>query len=117
MFTADQVFATLVFIALPATLLYPIIYGLTSPWWRSWIGRALLVKAIGVAILLTFSALYQALGPDYPYRDTVRISGMVLACIGFYLALFALLQVKLNALKTRVPGETWRRHSEERGRG
>lgn len=108
MFTADNIFAWLVFAALPAVILYPTIYGFTSPWWTSWIGRALLVKAIGVAILVGFSALYQAFGPNYWGRDVVRISGMTLACIGFYAALFALIQVKLEARRERR--ETSQRH-------
>lgn len=99
--SADTAFASLVVLALPAVILYPLIYGFTSPWWTSWIGRALLVKAVGVAILVSFSALYQLFGPDYWGRDYVRIIGMALACIGFYLALFSLIQVKLEARRKR----------------
>jgi hypothetical protein len=101
MFTADQIFAHLVYLALPAVTLYPLIYGLTTRWWESWIGRALLVKAIGVFVLIVFSALFQAFGPNYWGRDVVRIGGMVLACIGFYLALFSLIQVKREARRNR----------------
>lgn len=94
MVTADQVFSGLVFIAWPATLLYPLIYGFTTPWWKSWIGRALMVEALGVFTMLTFTVLRQWLGPEYPGRDIVRISGMALAGTGFWLVLFALLRVK-----------------------
>lgn len=96
MFTADNVFAALVFMAWPATLLYPLIYGMTAPWWRSWIGRALMVEAIGVFTLLTFSALFQWFGPHYPGRDFVRISGMATATLGFWLVLFALIRVRID---------------------
>lgn len=99
--TADQIFAHLVYLALPAVILYPLIYGFTSPWWSSWIGRALLVKAVGVAILVSFSALFQFFGPNYWGRDYVRIVGMAFACVGFYLALFSLIQVKLEARRRR----------------
>lgn len=95
--TADQAFAYLVYFALPAVILYPLIYGLTSPWWRTWIGRALLIKALGVLILISFSALFQYFGPNYWGRDVVRITGMALACIGFYAALFSMIQVKVQA--------------------
>jgi hypothetical protein len=96
MFTADQIFAHLVYAAWPATLLYPIIYGFTAPWWRSWIGRALMVEAIGVFTLLTFSVLYQYFGPGYWGRDFIRISGMAVSLVGFWLVLFALIKVRLD---------------------
>lgn len=95
--TADQAFAYLVYLALPAVILYPLIYGLTSPWWKTWIGRALLIKALGVLILISFSALFQYFGPNYYGRNVVRITGMALACVGFYAALFSMLQVKIQA--------------------
>lgn len=97
MFTADNIFAWLVYAALPAVTLYPLIYGFTSPWWQTWIGRALLIKAVGVWLLIVFSALFQAFGPDYFGRNFVRIGGMSFALVGFYLALFSLIQVKLEA--------------------
>lgn len=101
MFTADNVFAWLVYAALPAVTLYPLIYGLTSPWWESWIGRALLIKAVGVWLLIVFSALFQFFGPDYFARDVVRIGGMSFALVGFYLALGSLIDVKRKARRER----------------
>ncbi len=96
MFTADQIFAHLVYLALPATFLYPLIYGLTSPWWKTWIGRALMVEALGVFTLMVFSALFYYFGPDYYGRDSIRIGGMIFACLGFYMVLIALIKVKLE---------------------
>lgn len=101
--TADGIFACLVYAAWPATLLYPVIYGLTSPWWKSWIGRALMVEAVGVFTLLTFSVLFQWFGPDYWGRNFVRISGMAVAMVGFWLVLFALLRVKAEVRKALYP--------------
>lgn len=102
MFTADGVFSALVYLAWPATLLYPVIYGLTTPWWRSWIGRALMVEAIGVFTLLSFSVLYQWFGPGYWGRNFVRISGMGVATLGFWLVLFALLRVKADVRRRPI---------------
>lgn len=92
--SADEVFAILVYAAWPATLLYPLIYGVTTTWWRSWIGRALMVEAIGVFLLLSFSVLFQWFGPGYWGRNVIRITGMGFATVGFWLVLFALLRVK-----------------------
>lgn len=102
--SADQIFAILVYFALPATVAYPLIYGFTSPWWRSWIGRALLIKALGVATLIIFSTLFQLFGPDYPGRNYIRIIGMFIADIGFWFALFALIQVKREVWKENHDG-------------
>jgi hypothetical protein len=113
MYSADEIFAHLVYLALPPTILYPLIYGLTSPWWKTWIGRALLVKAIGVLILISFSALFQYFGPNYWGRDVVRIGGMAIACVGFYLALGSLVQVKIQARRDiRRVGHPLRRSTD-----
>lgn len=115
--TADIMFATLVYLAWPATLLYPLIYGLTAPWWRSWIGRALMTKAIGVFVLISFSVLYQMFGPNYWGRDYVRNIGMAVALMGFWLALFALIQVKFEARRdARTKIEADLREAERQAR-
>lgn len=119
--TNDEVFAVLVYLSLPPTLSYPLIYGLTSTWWKSWIGRALLTKAVGVGILITFSALFQMFGPEYWGRDYVRIGGMTIAMIGFYMALFSLLQVKLQHRRnpttlTHIAHLTYGSTTKRRGR-
>ncbi len=101
--TADGIFATLVYLSWPATLLYPLIYGTTTRWWKTWIGRALMVEAVAVFTLLSFSVLSQWFGPGYYGRDFVRISGMTVSLIGFWMVLFALIRVK--AEQRRLPPE------------
>lgn len=103
----DHLFAFLVYTSLPPTFLYPLIYGLTTRWWETWIGRALFIKAVGVFILILFSALFQIFGPHYFARDTIRIGGMLFAGTGFYLALLSLLDVKVHAEGTF---KFWRWH-------
>lgn len=90
--TPDAVFAGLVYLAMPAAVLYPLIYATRVKWWSTWVGQALLVKAVGVLALLTVSALYQFFGPDYPGRDFVRITGMTLLAVGLWYALIAMLR-------------------------
>lgn len=90
--TADQLFAGLVYVALPAAVLYPFIYSTRVKWWRTWIGQALLIKALGVFLLLLVSALYQFFGPDYFGRDFIRLTGMGLLTIGVWYALIAMLR-------------------------
>lgn len=90
--TGDDLFSLGVLIALPAAVAYPVIYGFSVRWWKDWIGRALLVKAAGLADLLMVSAAYRAFGPDYWGRDFFRIFGIALVAAGVWLALIAMLR-------------------------
>lgn len=89
---ADVVFKWLVTAALPAAVLYPLIYGVSVRWWKSAIGRALMLKACGVLVLLLFSIFFYWFGPDYPFRNEFRIIGASLLCVGLYLALYAMVR-------------------------
>lgn len=90
--TADHLFAGLAYLALPAAILYPLIYGTRVKWWHTWVGQALLIKALGVLMLLLVTALYQFFGPDYFARDVVRVVGMFLLALGLWYALIAMLR-------------------------
>lgn len=91
--SADDWFALMVVASLPAAVLYPLIYGTQTTWWKDWIGWALLTKAVGLAIMLGFSAAFQLFGPDYPGRNAVRNAGMAIVMVGLWLALLAMLRV------------------------
>lgn len=90
--TADHIFATLVYLTMPAAIAYPLLYATKTKWWLTWVGQALLVKALGILLLLTFSALFYGFGPGYWGRDVVRIAGMVLLTVGIHYALIAMLR-------------------------
>lgn len=90
---ADDWFALMVIVSLPAAVLYPLIYGTQTTWWKDWIGWALLTKAVGLAILLGFTAAFQILGPDYPFRNTIRNTGMAVVMLGVWLGFLAMLRV------------------------
>lgn len=85
-------FAVMVVIALPAAVLYPIVYALNSRWWKTSIGVALLVKATGLAIMLAFTAALLVLGPDYPGRTTIKNVGITLIAVGVWAAFLAMLR-------------------------
>lgn len=89
---ADHAFAALVYLALPAAILYPLLYATRVKWWKTWVGQALLIKALGVLLLLLVTALYQFFGPDYFSRDFVRVTGMWLLATGLWYALIAMLR-------------------------
>lgn len=90
--TTDAIFSGLVYIAWPAAFFYATVYGVHVKWWRTWIGQALLIKAVGVWILLTVSLLYQFFGPDYWFREQLRITGGLLVALGIWYALVAMLR-------------------------
>lgn len=90
--TPDAIFSGLIYLAWPAAFLYPLVYVIRAKWWKTWIGQALLIKAVGVWILLTVSLLYQFFGPDYWGRDALRITGASLVTVGIWYALVAMLR-------------------------
>lgn len=85
-------FAVMVIVTLPAAIAYPLVYGFRTRWWRDWIGRALLIKATAVGILIGITAAYQVFGPDYWGRNVFRNAGITLLAVGVWLALIAMLR-------------------------
>lgn len=94
--TADHIAVILVALAAPAATAFPIIYALTSPWWRSLLGWALMHAAVGLALLIDISLLYAWLGDDYAARDAVRLSVYALIVVGAWLQCAALLVEKFR---------------------
>ena len=80
---ADDIFRALVVLTLPGAIAFPIIYSRVR-WWRDWVGRALMVKALGVAILRLISFMYQVFGAAYGFRDALRITAMCAVFFGIY---------------------------------
>lgn len=89
---ADMIFKWLVTLTIPVAVLYPLVYGLRAPWWKSAIGRALMIKALGLLMLLLFSVFFYWFGPGYTGRDTFRIVGMSLLFVGLHLAFIAMVR-------------------------
>lgn len=89
---SDTYFQLMVVVALLVDLAYITVYGTQTRWWRDWIGWALLTKAVGLAILLGFTAAFQVFGPDYAYRNEIRDTGITVVTLGLVLALSAMLR-------------------------
>lgn len=100
--TADAIAFSLVCATAPAITLFVLIYGITSPWYRSMIGRALMVSSTGFALLVDLVLVYQWLGDEYPLRDVVRITVFALVCLGAWLKLIAILTEKLTGRRNQV---------------
>ncbi len=87
--SADTAAVLLVLAAAPPQTAFVFYYGLTAPWWRTVVGRALFTKALGLALLIDISLLYQWLGDDYSLRDVVRLTVYALIAVGAWLQLGA----------------------------
>lgn len=65
--------------SIPVTT-FPLLYLLFSPWYKSQLGRAVLLKSLSVACLLDFSVVYRY----WAFTDNIR----TLLVIWFYLIIF-----------------------------
>lgn len=92
--SAEDVALILLLISAPPATLFPLVYGLTAPWHRSLIGRALMTKATGLALLIDISLTYRLLGADYQGRDAVRLTVFALITVGVWMQFIALLHEK-----------------------
>jgi len=88
--SVDTIAAVLVLLAAPPATLFPLLY-VWLPWWRSAVGRALMVSSTGLALLIDVSLARMWLGEDYPLRDAVRLTVYTLITVGVYFKLAALL--------------------------
>lgn len=102
--TADDIFMALVLASLPVAVAYPAVYGTRTRWWKDWVGRALLIKATGILLLLLFSGMFYVFGPNYFGRDTFRIAGMSLLFVGLHVAFFAMLrELRKGVARSKSP--------------
>lgn len=62
---------------------------LSMPFWRSWIGGALMTKSAALMAVLWFW-LIGFYSPEYPYRDVVREVLIGLVTVGIWWQVFAL---------------------------
>lgn len=90
--------------AIPVNL-YPAFYAF-RPWWITPQGRALMIKALGNAMLIDLG-LAAVLWPDYWLRPYVRLVGFTLFAVGVWYLLWALLRSDREGLYP--PRSWWRR--------
>lgn len=86
----DIIAVIIVCLATVPANLFPVIYS-RRPWSRSFIGRALMVSAIGMALLIDVTVAFYIFG-DYPYRNLVRTLVFGLVLTGISLEFTALLR-------------------------
>ena len=81
--SADTIaFVLIATAAIPATG-FPLVYAF-RPWRKTWLGRALMTKAIGMMLLIDISLAYRLFGDDYPGRDVVRLTVYAFVIVGLW---------------------------------
>lgn len=75
--------------AIPANL-FPLVYS-RRPWNKSFIGRALMVKATGIALLIDVTVAFYLFG-DYSYRNLIRVLVFSVVFVGITLQFLSLLR-------------------------
>ena len=63
----------LLYAGLPAIILFTLLYGLNSKWYKYPEGRALMAKSTALALIGVLIAISLFLGPAYEYREVVRL--------------------------------------------
>ena len=89
--SADTAAVLIVLLAAPPATLFPLLYGVTRPWWRSLVGRYVFTSALGLGLLIDISLLYNWLGDQYFARDIVRLTVYSLIAAGAWLSLLSFL--------------------------
>lgn len=88
---ADMIVVVLICATVPAATLFPIVYGLTSPWWKSATGRALMVKSLATMLLIDFALAVRVLGLGPNDAALIRVGIMALIFAGVNLMFSAML--------------------------
>lgn len=98
----DEFFKWMVLGCLGWDAAYIAVYGTATRWYRSPVGRALIIKAVGLAMMLTYSVLFYFLGPDYAGRDTLRIVGISVLFFGLAYAFVAMIRELRRGQRERL---------------
>lgn len=101
---SSDTFADILVLAavVPATLT-PILYTLL-PWYRSTVGRVMMIQAIGLAGVVDLSAAYNFIGNDYSGRDVIRILVYAFVLTGLWGVLFLQLSARQRAQGSKEEG-------------
>lgn len=76
---------------------FPLLYSTFFRWWRNPIGRALMTKAIGLALLVDLSVVPIILGhPDYEYPAWVQVFVFVFVCAGLWYQFIVFLRIRFG---------------------
>lgn len=93
--------SVLIFIAAPPATLFPILYAAWFPFWKNTLGRALMTKAVGVALLMDLAVAYFLFGDDYALREAARVMTYGLIAAGLWWQLWSIVKIRLEDWRCR----------------
>lgn len=84
-------------------LLFAVLYGGMAPWWRSSIGRNVLVHAVVLAITFGLVSVQLIFGVQWPAREWVRLAIFVGVAGVAWWRLFILFTDQIFAVRQSMP--------------
>lgn len=89
---SDRLVLILVFGTIPAAVFFPLLYALTTRWWETLVGRALLVKSLATMLLMALAMLVRGTDVNENVLAVLRLVIMALIFLGVNGMFFALLR-------------------------
>lgn len=97
---AERIALWLVWCMAPAATLIPLIYAATARWYRSLVGRAFMVSATGLMLLVDLSLTFRAWDGHIAFKQNAALCVYVLILVGLWLTLFALVREQVRRRRT-----------------
>lgn len=113
MTATEEIILALLFLATPAQNFFAIRYGFFSPWWTTAIGRALMTKSTGLALVLDL-AVIGLVAPEWWLRDPLRIIIYCILVIGIYYQLIVLWRIQKSSSEAEAGEASMRSTREQR---
>ena len=81
----------------PAVTVFPVLYLTFYRWYKNPVGRALMTKAVGFALLIDVALWFEFVGDDTPYREAIKVLIYLLILFGLWYQLVVFIRIKLDA--------------------
>lgn len=91
---SDTLVVILIVGTIPAAITFPLLFALTTRWWETLVGRALLVKSLATLLLMGLAALIRVLDINDNVAAVLRLIIMSLIFLGVNGMCWALLREK-----------------------
>lgn len=106
---------TFLFIGMAGVIVFTLLYGLRSRWFKYPEGRALFAKSLSLALVSGLAYAFAAFG-DYPFRDWARLGVYSFFAVSSWWFVVALIRQQWRAGKKRDALEAEYREAVERER-
>lgn len=79
--------------------LFPVLYAITSPWYRSKLGIAMMMKSLSTALLIDYAAVRSYVSPGVPTATGLIVYLVLLSliCLASLFITMTLLYLKFNS--------------------